>query len=151
LAIFSCKALNWALHGKPPIENSTDEFDKILEPFIQERFLKEYSPEDIADCCMMALTMVSYIIPKRVDLVKIFDDTLNDNFDKITSSETILLRSRLCLLLGYYADMVFSGEGAQMERFKQTLRFLVTSMALTGDERAVAKQAADTMHTVVSD
>jgi hypothetical protein len=37
------------------------------------------------------------------------------------------------------------------DRFKATLRFLVTSMALNGNEKAISKQAADTMHTVVSD
>lgn len=37
------------------------------------------------------------------------------------------------------------------DRFKNTIRFLVTSMGLKGNEKAIAKQAADTMHTVVSD
>jgi hypothetical protein len=107
LAVFACKALDWALQGKPNLDTAEGEYIAVLQQVKDSVFLRNYSPEEIADCCMMALTMVSYIIPKRPDLVRIFDETMYRNFDKMTAKETILLRSRLCLLLGYYADMVF--------------------------------------------
>lgn len=107
LAVFACKSLDWALQGKPNLENAQGEYVMLLQSMKDSVFLANYSPEEIADCSMMALTMVSYIIPKRPDLVRIFDETMYNNYDKMTAKETILLRARLCLLLGYYADMVF--------------------------------------------
>jgi hypothetical protein len=154
MAVFTCKALTWALKGKPQV--STGDDLEVLMPFLDSYMMANFQPEDIADVCMLALTMVSYIIPKRADLVMIFDQSLSQNFDIITSTENILLRSRMCLLLGYYADMIFmpsvnADNTQQNNRFRATMKFLVESMALTGREASIAKQAADTMHTVVSD
>lgn len=64
----------------------------------------------------MALTTISYILPRRYDLVPIFEEALAKNIDGIlggVSQQTplpmtqVLLKSRMSLLLGYYADMLF--------------------------------------------
>ena len=71
-----------------------------------------------AETCLVALTVVSYILPKREDLVPLFQDCLAANITKLLfrhpdpkSSEagtSIILRARMSLLLGYYADMIFT-------------------------------------------
>ena len=65
-------------------------------------------PEIIAETSITAMTVISYILPRRKDLIPIFEETLATNIDKILSEESVLLRARLSLLLGYYADMLFS-------------------------------------------
>lgn len=78
----------------------------------------------------MALTSISYILPRRADLIPLFEKTLGDNLAKILSQDSILLRVRMSLLLGYYADMLFKKD---REKFLTLMRFLVTSLALTGE------------------
>jgi hypothetical protein len=55
----------------------------------------------------------------------------------------------MSLLLGYYADMLFTEHG---DAFKVTVGFLFESMGYgKGPEHAVSLQSIDTMNTVVSD
>jgi len=61
---------------------------------------------------------------------------------------SVILRARMSLLLGYYADMLFVDHG---DAFKVTVGFLFESMGYGGAEHAVALQSIDTMNTVVSD
>lgn len=78
----------------------------------------------------------------------VFEDSLVKNFEYLLINGTILVRSRLSLLLGYYADMIFKTD---QEKFKTTIRFLIESMNMTGNELCIAKQSADTMNTITSD
>ena len=55
----------------------------------------------------MVLTAISYTLPRRADLVPYFETMLATNIEFILSSTTIILRARMSLLIGYYADMIF--------------------------------------------
>jgi hypothetical protein len=60
----------------------------------------------------------------------------------------ILMKARMSLLLGYYADMLFiKYESA----FIKVMDFLIESLSLTGLQKVVALQSADTLNTIVSD
>lgn len=71
----------------------------------------------MGETCLVALTTISYILPRRTDLVPVFEEVLAGNIDRIlgigagpetmTQHGAILLRARMSLLLGYYADMLF--------------------------------------------
>jgi len=100
ITIFCCAAINTALQGAPVQPSQL--LDMQNDPFLHNQ------PEMIAETCIVAMTVISYILPRRKDLVPIFEETLSVNIDKILSVDTVLLRVRLSLLLGYYADMLFS-------------------------------------------
>jgi hypothetical protein len=111
--------------------------------------------EIIAETCLVALTTISYIIPRRKDLVPLFENVLALNIDQIlgqtASSDpmaSILLRSRMSLLLGYYADMLFS---RHEDVFLKVINFLISSVALHGKEKVIALQSADTLSTIIAD
>lgn len=93
-------------------------------------------PEIIAETCIVALTTISYILPRRDDLVPVFEEVLANNIDAIlgighTGSEGFtLMRARMSLLLGYYADMLFKKYD---NAFLKVIDFLITSVALVGD------------------
>ena len=71
------------------------------------------------------------------------------NIDKILGSTgSILLRARMSLLLGYYADMLFHKYD---EAFLKAIDFLIQSVGLLGDQKVIALQSADTLNTIVSD
>jgi hypothetical protein len=54
----------------------------------------------------------------------------------------------MSLLLGYYADMIFP---KYEHAFVKVIDFLIKSLALTGPQKAVAMQSADTLNTIISD
>ena len=54
----------------------------------------------------------------------------------------------MSLLLGYYADMLFTEHTIA---FNKTVQFLFESMGYVGLEKVVALQSIDTLNTVVSD
>jgi hypothetical protein len=97
-------------------------------------------PEIVAETCLVALTTISYILPRRSDLVPVFEEVLATNIDRIlgiganpdtlTSHGSILLRARMSLLLGYYADMLFEKYN---DAFLKVIDFLIQSVALHGD------------------
>lgn len=58
------------------------------------------------------------------------------------------MKSRMSLLLGYYADMLFlKYESA----FLKVMDFLLESLSLSGPQKVVALQSADTLNTIISD
>lgn len=106
------------------------------------------SPELIAETALVSLTLIAYVLPRRADLVPIFDSSLGQNIDAILSQGSVLLRARMSLLLGYYADMLF---GRDEQAFIKSIDFLFRSVSLTGPQKAVALQSADTLNTIVKD
>lgn len=59
-----------------------------------------------------------------------FEKTLAENIEAVLSQQSILLRVRMSLLLGYYADMLFR---ERHDAFMRIIGFLITSVSLTGD------------------
>lgn len=76
--------------------------------------------------------------------------SVNDLTPHNTQGQSVIIRSRMSLLLGYYADMIFTSHS---EAFNKTMSFLIESMSFTEDsaEHVIALQSIDTMNTIVSD
>ena len=60
----------------------------------------------------------------------------------------ILMKVRMSLLLGYYADMLFTKYEAA---FLKVMDFLLESLKLNREQKVVALQSADTLNTIISD
>ena len=132
---FCCSAINLALQGDAGRVYDTE----VIEGTKTSVFLTRTDKIFIADTCLLALTCMSYVIPQRVDLVKMFEETISGNVgtfltrhpiagsevDVLEAAKTVILRSRFGLLLGYYADMLFNNKP---EAFQQTLNFLLESI-----------------------
>ena len=127
----------------------------------QDPFLTNSEPEFIVDSCLVALTVMSYILPERKDLSKIFTDTIEinvnellerklilDNFSNIQVAKAVIMRSRLSLLMGYYGDLLFVNN---LDAFKQATSFLFESVSLEGPEKVIGLQCIDTLKTIVVD
>ena len=54
----------------------------------------------------------------------------------------------MSLLLGYYADMLFTHNEAA---FLKVIEFMFNSLQLGGKEKVIALQSADTLSTVITD
>ena len=117
---FCCSSINLALQG----ENGRVYDKDIIESSKGCVFLSRTDRIFIADTCLLALTCMSYVIPQREDLVTMFEDTISGNVatflkrapiagsevDVMEAAKTVILRSRFGLLLGYYADMLFTNK-----------------------------------------
>ena len=70
----------------------------------------------------MVLTVMSYILPQRKDLIGNFERTISSpvqsfleqkphnlpDMDDFQNAKAVILRNRFSLLLGYYADILFT-------------------------------------------
>jgi len=86
---FCCNALHLALNG------GASELICVNEGLWgkeQDNFLQRTAPEFIADTCLVALTLISYLLPKRRDLIPYFEKTLTLNASKLIE-RTILTES----------------------------------------------------------
>ena len=125
---FTCQSISLALDpSKPKLDERFYNEDYLQ--FQESLFLKS-SPEIIAETCIVALTSISYILPRRADLVPTFENVLASNIDQILSQQSLLLRVRMSLLLGYYADMLFE---RHHNAFIKVIDFLIHSVSLLGD------------------
>lgn len=115
LTLFSCQSIALAYDPQSGAIASISAVQENFYPgeYFQYRdynFLKS-EPEIIAETCLVALTAISYILPRRADLVPVFEDSLAHNIDRLLIADenqlSVLVRSRMSLLLGYYADMIF--------------------------------------------
>jgi len=156
LTLFCCQAVALAFN---PATGSIASIAAVQESFYPAEYqmytgsaFLNAEPEIVAETCLVALTAISYILPRRADLVPVFEDSLAMNIDRLLAPGdnplSVLLRSRMSLLLGYYADMIFP---KYESAFVKVINFLVGSLALTGNQKAVAMQSADTLNTIISD
>ena len=75
----------------------------------------------IADACLIVFTVMSYILPQRKDLIGTFEQMIAANvagflekrphgpsMDDFENAKAVILLNRFSLLLGYYADILFT-------------------------------------------
>jgi len=107
------------------------------------------SPPDIkVETCLMIVSVLSYIIPKRNDLLQLLQKTLiqNSNFF-LNQSASALVRARLCLILGYYSENLFVNQNPLPH-----LKFLVECISLNNnEEKAISLQAIDSLSNIIED
>lgn len=160
VTLFACQTIHHALN--PGMGSFINSVDQLAANFYQDEyvvftqtslFLKS-PPEIQAETSIVALTTLSYVLPRRADLLPVFQEVLANNIDRILGigqaqgSTSVLLKVRMSLLLGYYADMLFT---QHPEPFLKVIDFLFMSLSLSGVEKVVALQSADTLSTVITD
>lgn len=61
------------------------------------------------ETCLLIISVLSYILPKRNDLVDILERTLKENAQYFYANNNLpfILKSRFCLFLGYFSDTIF--------------------------------------------
>jgi hypothetical protein len=80
-AHFCCNAIN-KIYGKPISEEAFWGMEN-------DAFLSQTEPEFIIDACLVALTVISYILPERQDLTSIFTKTMDLNIHALLERKPI--------------------------------------------------------------
>lgn len=63
------------------------------------------------------------------------ENTLNYYINEIINNESMLVRARYALFLGYLVDMLYKDKD---QAFRDTIFFLYRSVNLKGEEKAIA-------------
>ena len=112
----ACSAINLALRGP-----NTELLDPVIMEWQNEPFFQS-EPVLIADTCLIVCTVMSYILPQRKDLIGGFESLVSRNvgaflrktshnlpeMDELANAKAVILLNRFSLLLGYYADILFT-------------------------------------------
>ncbi len=77
-----------------------------------------------------------------------FESVLVENYAALFDGDSVLIKCRLAVMLGYYADNLFHSNN---ELFMRTIEFLLKGIAEERTYRALALQCADTLKTAIGD
>ncbi len=77
-----------------------------------------------------------------------FEGVLTENYAQLFEGESVLVKSRLALMLGHYLKGLFESNG---ELFARSIEFLLKGIATEKTHRALALQCADTLKTIIGD
>lgn len=71
-------------------------------------FFTKLPPVNRVDTALTCLTVMSYLLSRRADLILMMEGMLLKNFAFFSDpQQDPLVTSRLCLFLGYYCDNMF--------------------------------------------
>lgn len=120
----------------------------MINDYFQHRFLSKNSPEIIIETCIVSLTITSYLVPKRLDVVHALNQMLVNNLDLLLQNAPMIVQARMALFFGYFSDILFKNES---DKFKQTLQFLFESIGYGEDKIVIGYQACETLTTLIAD
>lgn len=89
------------MNGKQNDKDSAVKY-LVLSEFFKGRFLKNNNPEIIIETCLLAITIVSYLVPKRIDLINALNQMICRNLDLLLEKAPLLVQARMSLFLGYF-------------------------------------------------
>lgn len=113
-------------------------------------FIKHSKPDVIVDSSIMVLSLLSYVHSKQTysNIFLWIERVFNHFVEEIINNESILVRARYALFLGYLIDVLYKNDPVA---FQSTLFFLYKSVDLQGEAKVVALQSIDTLKTVTCD
>lgn len=145
-SMFCIQAIDWFIN-----ENNTNDQTKmnyiVLIELYKEKFLSKLPAEIVVETCLVALSVISFLLPQRTDIISNIDLMMSRNLDKLLSAHT-LIQARMALFYGYYADILFkNNEG----KFQQSIKFLFEALMYPEETIVVGHQAWETLITLIGD
>lgn len=92
--------------------------------------------ELVVETCLLGITVLSYLVPKRTDIFVEFERVLGEHLSSVLAMNSILVPARLTLLMGYYADAMFLNKDKE---FNEVMEFLFRKLQVNNKrEKAIA-------------
>lgn len=136
--------LDYAVTKDPNI----DQYAILKDHYPQSKFFTYCSDEELIDCSLLTLTMISYALPKNLDLKNRFTETIERITQPIMQRNSLLLNCRLTIMLGYYIDILYKEDNGT---FLNVIKMFIDSLNTSEDNLALAHQSADTLNTIIND
>ena len=105
------------------------------------------SDETLIETTLLVITDISYLTPKRKDIYEIFEKSFTEHFLSLFGTTSTLVKCRIAMMLGYYADNIYS---TNSKMFGEAMKFLIVGMGNI-KERAFALQCADALKNIIND
>lgn len=85
----------------------------ILKELQPRYFFTRMGPVQRIEACLVVVTVMSYLLSRRSDLIALLEDLLSKNFAFFADPALDpLVTVRLCLFIGYYCDNLFKAQAA---------------------------------------
>lgn len=143
VSLITSNAIDYCMSDQKNIDNY-----ECLKPFKNTMFFSRTSAELIIDTCILVMTNISYLTPRRKDIFFNFESVVKKHVDKLFKESTLLIQCRLALMLGYYADVLFDKDEL---KFHMILNFLIDCLTYENEKGVLALQSADTLKTIMID
>jgi hypothetical protein len=128
--------------------------EAYLENVLKKFNLFFSSAEELLDITLVTLSILSYALVKRGDLLQSLDKLILPNLEQfLTPQAPLLIRTRFCLFLSFYLDQLFTTAPRELQEsaFERVLFFLLEALALPKDHKILSLQALDVLTTQVND
>ena len=109
------------------------------------------SDEELLDVCLICLSVLSYAVVKRGELMAALDSVVGPYLPRLLEHPSTLVKNRVCLFLSFYLDQLFLNLQDKEACVEKCMLFLFTSLRLGKDSRAVVLQALDALTSQLKD
>ena len=106
------------------------------------------SDEQKVDVSLVVLSILSYSVSKRPDLLKLLEKLLKNYVDLISSSASSLIHNRFCLVLYFYLEYIFPDD---RETFGRWIFYLINCLDPSRVHRVALIQACESFTYLVQD
>jgi len=147
IVAFSFATIEYSL-----LSNNIDDIPEkfpVLNEYKNIPFLTHTDARTRVDTSLIILTTLCYVICKRPDIIEEIEALLANYKEYFLGDKSdALIKSRVCLFLGYYFEIIFQRKN-QKEFVELQLEFLVNCLSLQAPEvRAISEQAVDALSTI---
>jgi hypothetical protein len=147
ISMFSLQWIDYYINNYQENDDMKMNFIVLIE-FFKSRFLSKNRSEIIIETSIMALTIISYLLPKRQDVIKSLDFIIKKDQKLLTWEAPVIVKARMALFYGYFTDILFKDSE---EKFKECLEFLLKSIDSPEEDQVVALQCWESLITIASD
>ncbi|CAD8079349.1 unnamed protein product [Paramecium sonneborni] len=143
--ILSQHSIN-SISNKPvPLKDQQQTF---IQAMSEKKLFTEYNAVDRLESSLIVLTIMSYLIQKRFDIVNLMEQLLVDNSSFFQNIQHQIIKVRFSLFFGYYCDNLFKKD-IQSQSMLMYLQILINFVEPT--EPVVLYQAIDALKDVFED
>ncbi|CAD8078453.1 unnamed protein product [Paramecium sonneborni] len=139
-------------HSINILSNTPMQFKEQQLTFVQalqeKKLFKEYSAVDRIESSLVVLTIMSYLIQKRMDIVLLMEQLLTDNLQFFQNVKEQIIKLRLSLFFGYYCDNLFKKD-TQSQNMNAYLQIMISFVQ--PQEPVVLYQSIDALKDIFED
>ncbi|CAD8182699.1 unnamed protein product [Paramecium octaurelia] len=119
-----------------------------IQQISNKKLFQEFTPVDRIESSLMILTIISYLVQKRQDIIQLMEQLLQSNLPFFTNTTEQIIKVRFALFFGYYLDNLFKVE-TQFQLMLNYIQLLISYAK--PQEPVVLYQSIDALKDVFED
>ncbi|CAD8091600.1 unnamed protein product [Paramecium sonneborni] len=125
-----------------------DQQQTFIKAISEKKLFTEYNAIDRIESSLIVLTIMSYLIQKRFDIVSLMEQLLVDNLKFFQNIQQQIIKVRFSLFFGYYCDNLFKKD-IQSQNMLMYLQILINFVEPR--EPVVLYQSIDALKDIFED